>query len=212
MAETVTKLPTSSDRIPVSFQFTDGRSVDEVIVRPLSFLGFAECVTNAHAMSQPKSFEARMRRLRLLRQVQFFSNGSNITLTNEDVLKLPIQGVRTLLNKLDDEKIPSGKIIRSGNGVDGSIVFELGTPIASGQNKVAIKELEFIATTYGDVEDVMAAIDMAQQTKLLLETIAKPLGTSLTALPSWAVSQITMADGFVIMNEVLPHFLGSPEE
>jgi hypothetical protein len=72
--------------------------------------------------------------------------------------------------------------------------------------------LEFLAKTYGDIEDVLSAGDGINQAAVLLATVAKPLGTSLTVLPSWALAQISIADGFAIMREVLPRFLGSDNE
>src|SRR5262245_1781721 len=87
-----------------------------------------------------------------------------------------------------------------------SIVFELGTAIQV-QGKSPIKEVEFVANTYGDVEDVMAAANRIHQALMMLSTLAKPLGSSLSTLPSWAVGQITTSDGFAIANEVVPLFL-----
>jgi hypothetical protein len=105
-----------------------------------------------------------------------------------------------------------GKIVRDGDGIDKAIVYELGTPISVGQGKPPIKELEFQASTYGDVEDVLAVDAPIQQAAVLISTVAKPLGTSLSLLPSWAVNLVTVADGVTISNHVLPRFLGSPDE
>jgi hypothetical protein len=58
----------------------------------------------------------------------------------------------------------------------------------------------------------MSAGTGLQQALLLISTIAKPLGTSLTQLPSWAVNQVSATDGLMISNDVLPFFLGSPDE
>ncbi len=58
----------------------------------------------------------------------------------------------------------------------------------------------------------MVAPNAAQQTLTLISTVAKPLGTSLTRLPSWAVAQITVADGWAIMRDILPLFLEPPVE
>ena len=93
-----------------------------------------------------------------------------------------------------------------------AIVKVLGTPISTGQGKDPISELEFHAQTYGDIEDVMAAPDGIQQTVKLIALVAKPLGSSLTALPSWAINLITVTDGITIQREILPRFLGSPDE
>lgn len=45
---------------------------------------------------------------------------------------------------------------------------------------------------------------------MLISTVAKPLGSTLMTLPSWAVAQISLGDGMTIMRQVLPHFLGLP--
>jgi hypothetical protein len=119
---------------------------------------------------------------------------------------------RLIRSHLDDGEGPPGKIVRDGNGIDTAIVYELGTPIALGQGKGHIKELEFQASTYGDIEDVLAIDYQMQQALTLIATLAKPLGTSLSLLPSWAVNQITITDGFLISNQVLTRFLGSPDE
>ena len=97
-------------------------------------------------------------------------------------------------------KAQSGKIIRDGDGINKAMTYELGTPISTGKDKEPIRELEFHAATYGDIEDVMAADSAVQQTALLIKTVAKPLGSSLLRLPDWALNVITVADGVTISN------------
>lgn len=198
-------------KIPISFQLGDAM-IDGAVITPLSFKQFSDYIGEAQGMKQPKSFEARLRRLRLARQVQYFVNGSAVPVGVEDVTKLPIPDARTIVAKLDEGEGKAGKIIKEGDGIDQSIVYELGTPIPVGPGKPPIKELEFAARTYGDIEDIMSAPDSIQQTTMLIAQIAKPLGTSLQTLPSWAVDQIKIADGVTISRLVTPHFLGSPDE
>jgi hypothetical protein len=198
-------------KIPISFPLGD-KHIDGAVVKPASFSSFADMVSEAQNMKAPKAFNARLRRLQMHRQVTYYTNGSAAQLSIEDVLKMPIPAARTLATQLDMDESTPGKVIRAGDGIDSAITYELGKPIPTGQGKEPIRELEFLAKTYGDIEDVMAATDQISQAALLISTIAKPLGTSLSQLPSWALNHISVADGFAIVREVLPHFLESPAE
>ena len=211
MADTVTKLPSQPIKYPISFQLGD-TLIDGVIIKPLTFAGFVECIVSAQMMQEPKIFEARLRRLRIAKQVNYYSGNNVVNVSPQDMLTMPIPAVRIITSHLDDDEGPAGKIIRDGDGIDKAIVYELGSPIPLGAGKGFIKELEFHASTYGDIEDVIA-VDMAiQQTLTMISTIAKPLGTSLSQLPSWAINTISVTDGVLISRDVLPRFLGSPDE
>lgn len=210
MNENVTKLA-QPIKYPIKFQLGD-TLIDGVIIKPLTFSVFVECITTAQVMQEPKIFEARLRRLRMIKQVNFYSGNNLVAMSTENLLKMPIPATRIVTSHLDDGEGVPGKIVRDGDGIDKAIVYELGTPIPLGQGKAPIKELEFQASTYGDIEDVIAVDTAIQQTLIMLTTMAKPLGTSLSLLPSWAVNQITVADGVVISRDVLPRFLESPDE
>jgi len=199
------------EKIPIKFQLGDNL-IDGAVIRPLTFKSFADCIVEAQSMKEPQAFDARMRRIRMTRQVAYYINGTVVPMSMEDVLKMPIPDVRKISAKLDENEGKGGKIIRDGDGIDKAITYELGTPIPMGAGKPPITELEFHAKTYGDIEDVLAADSTVQQTAKLIETVAKPLGSSLTLLPSWAISLITVADGVVISRDVLPRFLESPDE
>jgi hypothetical protein len=213
MAEaSVTKLPATPEKIALSFAVANnGAMVDGAVIRQLSFSAFADFVAEAQSMTSPKTFEARLKRVRLAKQVTYYAGSVVVPVALADIANMPLKAVHKLLDKLDGD-ISSGKIIRKGDGIDQAIVFELATPIPLGQGKPPISELEFLARTYGDVEDVLAADNQIKQTAMLIATVAKPLGSSLSLLPDWAAKQITAADGFAIMNEVLPNFLGSADE
>jgi hypothetical protein len=211
MAEAVVKLDVPG-KIPITFQLDD-RAIDGATLKPLSFQGFVDCVKEAQVMSQPKTFEARLKRQRLLRQIVFYTGNAITKVSSSELLRMPLPVARLLLSKLEEaDESPPGKIIRHGDGVASAITFELGTSIPVGSGKPPIKELEFLAATYGDLEDVMAATNRIEQSLMLISNVAKPLGTSLSQLPSWAVAQISTADGFAIGNEVVPLFLESPVE
>jgi hypothetical protein len=209
--EKVTKLPSQPIKWPVKFQLGD-TLIDGVIIKPMTFHDFVECITTAQMLQEPKVFESRLRRQRIMRQVTYYSGNNVVAVTQDHMLDMPIPMVRTITSHLDDEEGIPGKISRDGDGIDKSIVYTLGIPIPLGQGKGSIKELEFQASTYGDIEDVISVDTAIQQTLVMLRTIAKPLGTSLSLLPSWAVNQISVADGIMISRDVLPRFLGSPDE
>ncbi|MEY9235404.1 hypothetical protein ABIF78_007727 [Bradyrhizobium japonicum] len=199
------------EKIPIHFQLGDNL-IDGAVVRPLTFKAFTDCISEAQAMKEPAAFDARLRRLRMVRQVQYFINGTVVPMSMMDVLQLPIPDTRKIYSRLDVHEGVAGKIIRDGDGIDKAITYELGTPIPTGADKPPITELEFLAKTYGDIEDILSGDSVYHQTVKLLETVAKPLGTSLTALPSWALNLISVADGVVINREILPRFIESPGE
>lgn len=199
------------DKIPIAFQLGDNL-IDGAVVKPITFQTFSECIGEAQGMSAPKTFEGRIRRLRLARQVEYYINGTPIAVTADDIPKMPIPAARTLSAVLDNGEGVPGKIIRDGDGIDKAIVYQLGTPIQTGGGKPPITELEFGAKTYGEIEDVMAAPDSIQQTMILIATIAKPTSGTLMQLPSWALAQIKVADGVTISRLILPRFLESPDE
>jgi len=212
MAEAaVAKLPNAPEKIEISFPLGD-KVIDGAVIKPLSLPAFVDCVLETRNMDTPVSFEAKLRRNRLMKQVVFYVGSAVVPVPSSDLLRMPIPVARKIIDKLDKGDGPTGKIIRKGDGISEAIVYELGTPIPGGQGKSMIKELEFLATTYGDVEDIMAAGTGLQQALLLVQSIAKPLGSNLQTLPSWAVNQISANDGLAISNEVLPFFLGSPDE
>jgi hypothetical protein len=201
-------MPSEKLVLPAPWQLRD-KTIDGAVVNRLSFQAFADYIVEAQGMKKPKTFEGRLRRLRLARQVSYYVNGSTTPVGVDDVIEMPIPDARMLTTCLDDDEGEAGKIIREGDGISTSIVYELGTPIPV-QGKDPITELEFLAKTYGDIEDVMAAPDAINQTAMLIATLGKPPG--MLALPSWAISQITVADGVTIAKLVTPRFLGSPDE
>jgi hypothetical protein len=201
-----------SAKLEISFQLGD-KLIDSAVVKALTFQSFADCITEAQAL-QPatKSFDSRLRRVRLVRQVTYYANGSVVQVSTNDVLKISISDIHKIIARLDTDEGKAGKIIRDGDGIEKAIIYELGTPIPVGAGKEPIRELEFHAKTYGDIEDIMSGDTVINQTAIMISTLAKPLGSSLTALPSWALNAITVADGVTISRDVLPRFLGSPDE
>jgi hypothetical protein len=194
--------------LPTPWQLRD-KIIDGAVVNTLSFQAFSDYIIEAQGMKKPKTFEGRLRRIRLAKQVVYYTNGSTTPVGSEDVADMPIPDARLLVTHLDDDEGVTGKIIRDGDGISTSIVYELGRPIPV-KDKDPITELEFLAKTYGEIEDVMAASDTVAQTALLISTIGKPPG--MLQLPSWALQYISVADGVEIAKVVTSRFLGSPDE
>jgi hypothetical protein len=184
-------------------------TIDGAVINRLSYQAFSDYVTEAQSMTRPKTFEGRLRRIRLAKQVTYYMNGSTTAIGLEDVARMPIHDAQLLTARLDVDEGKPGKITRDGDGIEKSILYELGTPIQI-SGKDPITELEFHASTYGDIEDIMSANDAISQTAMLIATIGRPPG--MLQLPSWAVQQITIADGVTIAKLVTPRFLGLPVE
>jgi hypothetical protein len=200
-----------ADKIPIIFQLGDVM-IDGAVIRPMSFQNLADYITEASGMKVPTTFEARLRRLRLARQISYFTAGTVVPVSIDDVPKMPVPTARILIARLDADEGTAGKILRDGDGIDSAVLYQLGTPIPTGQGKPPITELEFLASNYGQLEDIMAATGTIAQTAALIAGIAKPLPGTLTQLPSWALNLISVADGVSISQLVTPRFMGSPAE
>src|SRR5262245_3983249 len=99
MAEktTVVKLDVP-EKIPISFDLGD-RAVDGAIIKSLSLVAFVDCVMATREMTAPKSFEAKLRRQRLIRQVVFYAGAVAIPVSSDEILRMPIPVARTLIEK-----------------------------------------------------------------------------------------------------------------
>ena len=83
------------------------------------------------------------------------STDSTTPITPDDVTMMPIPNAQ-LLVKTSRFSLESCKDHQKVVAWADSIVYQLGTPIpVTGKNPIT--ELEFLASTYGDIEDVMSA-------------------------------------------------------
>jgi len=193
-------------------EFTDSVKIADKIITAIevSPLYFVELNRIWAAVSSANKPQAALTRARILKQVVFRSSDGPATPTDADISALPVAVARDIIAALDDGQGEAGEILAAGDGVSEPILYKLGTPIrmqdAEGKSRDII-ELEFLAKTYGDVEDVLAATDEVSRAVALLSTVATPVGdTSLSVLPGWALDKITTADGVAIMQLVLPNF------
>jgi hypothetical protein len=198
-------------KLEVSFQVGE-KVIDAVFIKPLTFAQFSDYIGTAQGMKTPSTFEGRLKRVRMQKQVDYLTSNKQVPLEIEELLRMPIPAARQIASKLDAEEGKAGKIIRDGDGISTAIGYELGTPIPIANGKGDIKELEFLAKTYGDIEDVLSATDLMSQTMALLKTVAKPVHSTLMSLPSWAIDRISVADGVTIANTVTSRFLNGSDE
>lgn len=191
---------------PVKFGET---IIDTIKVEKLGFVGFSDIWTAAAAKGT-KDLMKNIRRGRIARQVHFMAAEKRIVPTDPDISTLPISVMKPILTLLDAESGPPGRVLEPvGDGMTTPIVYKLGTPFKSSNSKgegEVIEELEFLASTYGEIEDMLAAPNDIQAALILIKTVAKPLGSKFQRLPGWAVDRLTMSDGVMIVNEVLKSF------
>ena len=178
-------------------------------VYELSFSQLAEIVRRA---SMTLEYAKTQRAIRRQLQVKAYdAGGTEIPIGDGELLQLPRPLYARITENIDmNSGAPAGKIIADGDGLDHPLIFQLGTGINIGGDKAqVITDLEFQAKTGADIEDVLCETTGAGQALTLIMTCATPLtkDLGLLRLPSWAVEQITEADGMEIVTKVLPRFL-----
>jgi len=62
--EVKTEAKPVAERIPISFQLGDV-VIDGAVIKPMTFQSFADYVAEAQSMVAPKTFEGRLRRVRM---------------------------------------------------------------------------------------------------------------------------------------------------
>lgn len=187
------------------------KQVDKVEVQPVFYAAFADIYATASAkMTKGTKIQTLITRERIRAQAHFIAGGKRIKPEDKDILTFPIAFARELLAALDEGQGVEGEILTAGDGISTPILYKLGTPIPmGGTGAKAITELEFIAKSYGDVEDVLTADNSLAQTLELVRKVAKaPEFPSLSVLPSGVVDRITMGDGMTMTRLILPGFLG----
>lgn len=194
-------------------EFTAGvkfgdKDITSIEVAPLTFVDMAKLWDKASTAPRGKH-EAVMQRLRIQHQVHFKAGDTRVVPDDVELGQVPFIVVRDVIAGLDVGQGELGEITIEGDGASTPIVYKLGTPIEmkSGKDTVYIKELEFFATTYGEVEDVLAAGSETNRAIALLSSLANPVGIdALPRLPGWALDKITVADGLQVMRKVAPSF------
>jgi hypothetical protein len=185
-------------------------SITRAEITNLSFVKFADISRRAVNARKPnQKLQVITQRFRMIEQTTLVtSSGKKIKLTEDQVMKLPPLVGRDIVDALffDDEVAGTLLSDPKADGVSIAIHYQLGTPI-KGANGKDIPEIEFIVKDFGALEEIIAGDASLFQTVDLISTVARPAGGTMLALPSWAADQITLADGIMIMNNILPRFL-----
>lgn len=181
----------------------------KITVAPLMFSTFVRISEKALLLqSSKRPLNVLLQRLRMQTQVTFHTvNDQTFKLSDEDLATLPAAVARKIVPLLALDEGGPGELLSDGDGLSAPVHVKLGTPIKAGGDK-EFAELEFLAKTYSDIENILVADQPIFQTFALIEGLANPIDGSIERLPSWAIDQITIADGVFILNNVLPRFLG----
>lgn len=204
-------MSTTTIEVKEAFQL-EGKSIAKIEVNSIGFEKLTELAIRAASQVNADTTGAvATQRNRMIDQSVFLTEkGEKIKLTDLGLLTLPIKIARAIIAALPEGQGEPGKITLEGDGISTPIIYTLGTPIQLVGTKEGeedkITELEFIAKTYGDLEKVMMEDHPAAQALAMIK-MAKPTVGSLMSLPSWAISQISIADGVTILNTVVPRFL-----
>jgi hypothetical protein len=181
--------------------------IDEIKVMPLTFAEMGKLWRQAgNAKSRA---EVALQRSRIMHQTHFMAAGKRVLPNEAQLSQLPASVAKAIIPALDNGQGVAGKLLNDGDGATSPILYQLGSPIGMKNGKgedVSITELEFMASTYGEIEDVLCAENDIAKTLELFKRIAKPVGGSLQTLPGWALDKITTADGVTVMNLILSRF------
>lgn len=134
------------------------------------------------------------------------AKGETVQLDDLQLMKLPIKLSRKLLDSLNDSSDKPGEIVKQGDGITNPIIYKLGKPLTFAKGE-SIAELEFHCQFYGDVEEILAEDLNLTQALLLIQKAAKPVGSTLQAIPESALNQLSLSDGAFITAKILPSFL-----
>lgn len=199
-------------------------AIAKISISQINFASYVECFRerlNASARGLDEvGAEKEFRRARRAKQVIGYDAKNNrVVIDSVAFGAMPRQLFVKVSNALDDFGGVRGEVItKDGDGIQTPIVYKLGTPFDFDDTKAnqksigteqKIVELEFIAKTGGDIEEVLCHNNALDQTLALLKSCATPLGgeTGLLRLPAWMIDAMTVADGFAIMSSVLPVFI-----
>lgn len=183
--------------------------VSKIVVNTIGFAGLLALVERVtKAVTDETEYNKAVERARFMEQVEYYAGSKRVTPDVVALLQMPFKLARRIRNAFSEPGVEPGKVVTpDADGISSPILFQLGRPIAT--DKGNITELEFQATTLGDIEDVLYRTNSNEQALALIRSVASPLGqeTTLMSMPDWAVEGISIADGVTIAQKVLPRFL-----
>lgn len=200
----MTEIQVSAD-LPVS---VDKVEITHFTVNQINFMDFCDIVQSAVSDTSNASVEKLMMRGRMAKQVDCHGKDGNIhKLDGLSLVSLPAKYAREIHQSLNAQVEPAGEVLEKGDGITSPVHYKLGTPIKMVDESV-IEEVEFIAENYGKIEDVLIENQALLQARALLKGCCVPVSEAkMLSMPDLALQQITVTDGIVISNRVVPSFL-----
>lgn len=193
------------------------QNIASIVVSAINFSQYSKCYDERSremnkTLSDVLATKAFLRARRNLQVKAFDEKGAAVVLDTTLILQLPRSIFVRINDALDEDNGLPGEIIsKGGDGLDIPIIYKLGSPFSfkSDDSEKIIEELEFIAKTGGDIEEVLCGTTSIDQTISLIRCCATPIGgdSGLQTLPSWMLDNLTLADGIEIMQKVLPIFV-----
>lgn len=184
----------------------EGVGISHAEIGSITFKNFLS-LSDRIASVESDAREAALTRLRMIEQVKLYtSDGGAIVLDDVKVLNLPIKVGLKLVRGLNASSVEPGKVINDGDGIEKPLLFKLGAPIKTKEG--VIEELEFMAKTFGDVEDIVSEPSAFKRGYMLIQKASKPIATGYKLLrTSEAIAEkIVFEDGLAISIEVAPLF------
>lgn len=195
-----------------------------IVAKPIGFKAYTRIVTQASAIAKD---DADRRRIILRERLK-----AQCGLTDETLATLPIPEALRLKDEIDNvlstpgTNSPVATLLSppSADGISSAIHIQLSKPIPISP-LFHISELEFLAATFGELEDAIAA-DAGTDRAIAMLSIATPIvmpipsakpdptnptnPPSLMRLTSAHIEQISVDDGIFIMQNVVPRFFEQP--
>lgn len=193
-----------------------GVAVKRLAMAPQTFVHLQQTIERARLAQSLARDTGNWRRYfmreRIRQQLRAYdASGNEVKISDLDLMQMPRVYAAKLYNADVGTGSLPGSVLTDGDGITQPVLYRFGTPLRTGSDGVAIEEVEFVARTLADIEDVLCAETNIEKTIALVARCAKPIGIGadlgLQQLPSWAVDQLASADGFKIMEVVLPRFL-----
>lgn len=193
----------------------NGVAVKRLAMAPQTFIEFQKTIERARLAQQIARDTGNWRRYFLRERIRqqlraYDASGNEVKIGDLDMMQMPRVYAGKLYNADTGGGSLPGTVLTDGDGITQPVLYRFGSPLRTGSDGLEIAEVEFSARTLADIEDVLCAETNIEKTIALVARCAKPVAIgdiTLLALPSWAVDQLSSADGFKIMEAVLPRFL-----
>jgi hypothetical protein len=181
--------------------------VTDVKLKPLTLEQMGGIMTSISGAKKPL---VEMQAKRILTQAEFYAGEDIIPVDRPQLGQLPATVAKAIIADLDYDQGKPGKVVAEGDGVSTPIMYRLGTPLkmSNGDQTLEVTELEFMAKTFGELEDVLASDNEVNGALALIQNVAIPHGggIKLQRLPGYLLDQVTVVDGLTIAAQVLPAF------